>query len=79
MEHGELIQRQLKISFFLSMIFVACLSAIGIWVLVYDEPVLGGGLLGLALLWLFESLLEYQYQKKQISEEIGRASCRERV
>lgn len=69
MEHGELIQRQLKISFFLSMIFVACLSAIGIWVLVYDEPVLGGGLLGLALLWLFESLLEYQYQKKQISED----------
>ena len=68
MEYGEIIQKQLKISFLLSMIFVICLSGIGFWVLMRD-PVAGGGLLGLALLWLFESIVEYQYQRKRISDE----------
>lgn len=68
MKHGEVIQRQLKISLLLSLIFIVCLSFVGSWALVKNSP-LGGVLIGLAILWLIESLVEYQYQRRQISAD----------
>lgn len=66
MEQEKTIQKQLKISFYLNLIFIICLSAISIW-LISGEPVMGGLLLLLTLLWLFGAVVQYQYQKKQIS------------
>ncbi len=68
MEQGKIIRRQLKISLSLDVLLVICLSVIGIW-LIPGRPVIGGILLLLAILWLFEAVVRYQYQRKQVTAD----------
>ena len=58
----------MRTSFWISLLFVACLAAFGVWMLL-EQPVVGGMILGVGLLWLFIFLVEHQYLKKQITAD----------
>lgn len=72
MERGKNSQKLLKISFYLSIVFVFVLTALSIW-LSMREPLAGGVSTCMALIWLIISVIGYQYQNKQLSADILRA------